>query len=314
VKSYKSVESIEKPIRDLIICGVVGFITGFGVGAPLSIGSYLAWKKLGINGKARWGAWSATGVFTVPILASVLSGVGNNPPNVQTDKRSPSQERQSTPEVSSKAMPKKAVPPAKSLPSEEMNTTSKFNAEVFDPPSNCRMAPSTDSSVKQVLQHGDVLLDQSNPQTDQQGNAWYREQYLGCWIHHSQIHFKSDAVAHRAPVRPVVTPIDTAKYVPTGSENITPEQRLANQVQSACERGLLSQSKRVDIDSLAKAHGYDWNFGFGSAMFTENLCAVIVDAQNIKDVAIAESAGAKAIKDVNVMYREHGQLLDQVKK
>jgi hypothetical protein len=65
---------------------------------------------------------------------------------------------------------------------------------------------------------------------------------------------------------------------------------------------------------LAKAHGYDWNFGFGSAIFTENLCAAIVDAQNIKDIAFAESAGTEAINDVNVSYREYGQLVDKVKK
>jgi hypothetical protein len=97
VKISKPVEIIEqpteKPIRDLIVCAVVGFVTGFGVGAPLSVGSYLGWKKLGINGKARWGAWSATGLFTVPILALVLSGIGNNPSIVQTAKRSPSQEK-----------------------------------------------------------------------------------------------------------------------------------------------------------------------------------------------------------------------------
>jgi len=68
--------------------------------------------------------------------------------------------------------------------------TSNFNAEIFDPPSNCRVSPRVNSSVQQVLQKGDVLVDRGNPQTDSRGGLWYREEYLGCWLHNSQIRFK----------------------------------------------------------------------------------------------------------------------------
>jgi hypothetical protein len=65
-----------------------------------------------------------------------------------------------------------------------------FNAEVFDPPSNCRAGANKTSAVKQVLQKGDVLVDRGNPQKDAEGKLWYQEQYLDCWIHQSQIRFK----------------------------------------------------------------------------------------------------------------------------
>jgi hypothetical protein len=68
--------------------------------------------------------------------------------------------------------------------------SSRFNAEIFDPPSNCRIGPGSDSDVKQVFQKGDVLVDRNNPATDRKGEAWYRESDLGCWLHHSQIRFK----------------------------------------------------------------------------------------------------------------------------
>lgn len=65
-----------------------------------------------------------------------------------------------------------------------------FNAEIFAPPSNCRVGPGKDYQVKQVLQKGDVLVDRADPQTDSKGEVWYKEQYLNCWLHKSQIRFK----------------------------------------------------------------------------------------------------------------------------
>ncbi len=68
--------------------------------------------------------------------------------------------------------------------------TSQFNAEIFDPPSNCRSAPTTEGEVQQVLEKGDVLVDRNAPQTDAEGGTWYREQFLSCWVHESQLRFK----------------------------------------------------------------------------------------------------------------------------
>ncbi len=69
-------------------------------------------------------------------------------------------------------------------------TSSVFNAEIIDPPTNCRSNPGSDNSVQQVLQRGDVLIDRENSAVDIRGNIWYREKYLGCWIHQSQLQFK----------------------------------------------------------------------------------------------------------------------------
>lgn len=65
-----------------------------------------------------------------------------------------------------------------------------FNAEIFDPPSNCRTGPGTDNPVHKALQKGDILIDINNPKMDRKGEIWYEEQYLGCWLHHSQIRIK----------------------------------------------------------------------------------------------------------------------------
>jgi hypothetical protein len=81
-----------------------------------------------------------------------------------------------------------AVHPSQTaIPVKEPDVNSKFNAEVFDPPSNCRTGPGSGNAVKEVLQRGDVLVDYNSPQTDTKGEAWYREQHLGCWLHHSQV-------------------------------------------------------------------------------------------------------------------------------
>jgi hypothetical protein len=69
-------------------------------------------------------------------------------------------------------------------------TTPAFNAEIFDPPSNCRSGPGSNNPVEQALQNGDILVDRDNPQMDDKGNPWYREQHLNCWLHHSQVRFK----------------------------------------------------------------------------------------------------------------------------
>ena len=67
---------------------------------------------------------------------------------------------------------------------------SGFNAEIIDPPTNCRSNPGSGNPVQQVLQRGDILVNRSNPRYDTGGSTWYQEKYLGCWIHESQIRFK----------------------------------------------------------------------------------------------------------------------------
>jgi hypothetical protein len=81
------------------------------------------------------------------------------------------------------------IPASTPVPRQQADS-SGFNAEIVDPPSNCRTGPGSENSVKQVLARGDVLVDRENPMPDHKGEAWYRESYLGCWLHHSQIRLK----------------------------------------------------------------------------------------------------------------------------
>ena len=75
-------------------------------------------------------------------------------------------------------------------PPKDPAPSTDFNAEIMDPPSNCRSNPSSNSPIQKVLQLGDILVDRSNVGKDSKGDIWYREQYLGCWIHNSQLQFK----------------------------------------------------------------------------------------------------------------------------
>jgi hypothetical protein len=65
-----------------------------------------------------------------------------------------------------------------------------FNAEIADPPSNCRIKPGATNAIQKVLQQGDVMVDRANPATDGNGKLWYHEQHQNCWIHQSQLRFK----------------------------------------------------------------------------------------------------------------------------
>jgi hypothetical protein len=69
-------------------------------------------------------------------------------------------------------------------------SVSNFNAEIFDPPSNCRSGPTSSTAVVKSLQRGDVLVDRGNFQLDASGASWFREINLNCWLHESQIKFK----------------------------------------------------------------------------------------------------------------------------
>ena len=121
-------ESTERTGRDLTICGVTGFLTGLGVGAPLSIGSYLMWKKLGIKGGLRWIAWGVTGFFAVPIIISSLSSIGEKQPVSQQPKqqsisqtlkisgKQPVLQQQSKPQLSSQSTEAQSSPTTIQIP------------------------------------------------------------------------------------------------------------------------------------------------------------------------------------------------------
>jgi hypothetical protein len=65
----------EKTTRDVVITGVAGFFTGFIVGAPLSVASFLLWKKMGVKGAARWWVWAVTGLVGAPLSWILLAGI-----------------------------------------------------------------------------------------------------------------------------------------------------------------------------------------------------------------------------------------------
>ena len=74
----ESIQVKEKTTRDLFICGATGFIFGVGFGAPLSIGAFLIWKKLGVNGASRWWLWGVTGLVVTPVMLSLLAQKGKD--------------------------------------------------------------------------------------------------------------------------------------------------------------------------------------------------------------------------------------------
>ena len=74
----ESIQVQEKTTRDLFICGATGFIFGVGFGAPLSIGAFLIWKKLGVNGASRWWLWGVTGLVVTPVMLSLLAQKGKD--------------------------------------------------------------------------------------------------------------------------------------------------------------------------------------------------------------------------------------------
>lgn len=61
----------------------------------------------------------------------------------------------------------------------------EFNAEIFDPPSNCRSDAGKEYSVVTTFPRGVVAVEANSPKTNE-GN-WYREIHQNCWIHESQL-------------------------------------------------------------------------------------------------------------------------------
>lgn len=116
-------EKPEKTSRDIAISGIVGLFTGGIVGFPLSIGSYLLWRKIGVKGTARWWAWAATGIIGVPISWGVVAGV------VSPDKN-----------ATVAPSPTASTVPAKSAQNETLVGEFKTDSFVY---TNVRMTPYT---------------------------------------------------------------------------------------------------------------------------------------------------------------------------
>jgi Excalibur calcium-binding domain len=135
-----------------------------------------------------------------------------------------------TPEkAEAKISPQIATPTITSQASE-----SKFNAAIFDPPSNCRTAPGTENTVAQVLPKGDVWVDRQAPQSDRKGEAWYQEKYLGCWLHHSQLRFPDQS----PPMEPTqVQPPSQVETVqpPSQVETATVRESASGYVPGTCK-------------------------------------------------------------------------------
>jgi hypothetical protein len=157
-----------------------------------------------------------------PVSAPVLVPEESNPS--QSEPTEPSRSTISNPidekpkKAEAKISPRIAAPVITSQTSE-----SKFNAVIFDPPSNCRTAPGTENAVTQVLPKGDVWVDREAPQSDRKGEAWYQEKYLGCWLHHSQLRFPEQS----PPIKPTQVqpsaPIEAVKPSPV-LETVQPPQ------------------------------------------------------------------------------------------
>ena len=125
----------------------------------------------------------APSAVTAPVEESPVAPVVIAPVAVPAPVASP------TP-VASPAPAPTSSPSVATDPPKNPQVSNGFNAEIMDPPSNCRSNPSSNASIQKVLQLGDVLVDRSNVGKDSNGEIWYREQYLGCWIHNSQLQFK----------------------------------------------------------------------------------------------------------------------------
>jgi hypothetical protein len=84
-------KATEKTTRDVVISGLAGLPGGL-FGIPLSIGSYLLWRKIGLNGASRWWAWAATGIIGVPMSLGLTAGLSSSP-NSASSSSSASQSR-----------------------------------------------------------------------------------------------------------------------------------------------------------------------------------------------------------------------------
>lgn len=113
------------------------------------------------------------------------------------------------------------------------SSASNFNAEIFAPPSNCRIAPGTENPVQQVLQRGDVLVDRSQPRLDRSGEKWYREEYLGCWLHHTQIRFSGQS--YQVPERNEKSPTAISPQRSNKTRVESPSESKSSYIPGSCK-------------------------------------------------------------------------------
>jgi hypothetical protein len=90
-------KAAEKTTRDVVISGLAGLPGGL-FGIPLSIGSYLLWRKVGVNGAGRWWAWAVTGLVGVP-FSWVLAAAVVAPSAQQSSSSSMQQSGNSAPQA-----------------------------------------------------------------------------------------------------------------------------------------------------------------------------------------------------------------------
>jgi Excalibur calcium-binding domain len=106
------------------------------------------------------------------------------------------------------------------------------NAEIVDPPSNCRIAPGTENAVNQILQRGDVTVDREAPRFDGKGDEWYQEKNMGCWLHHSQIRFPDQPMAtEQAPIsaEPPIEPVQPSSPATTSGRTTTEQTPISTE-------------------------------------------------------------------------------------
>jgi hypothetical protein len=157
-----------------------------------------------------------------PVPPSVSITEQPNPPKLQPSESSRSRISKPIYEKPKKAEAKISPRIAASVITSQ-TSESKFNAVIFDPPSNCRTAPGTENAVAQVLPKGDVLVDRETPQSDRKGEAWYQEKYLGCWLHHSQVRFPDQAPPTEPTQVQPSAPIEAVQPAPV-IETVQPPQ------------------------------------------------------------------------------------------
>lgn len=76
-------------------------------------------------------------------------------------------------------------PQQTSQQTQQASQQAEFNAEIFEPPTNCRADAGKEFAVVTVFPRGVVLVDADNPKQNE--GTWYRETYKNCWVHESQL-------------------------------------------------------------------------------------------------------------------------------
>jgi hypothetical protein len=136
----------------------------------------------------------SAGVFGGTKIVKPIQSSSAAPENVKLASQSSDESDRTQLSAQPSAVPESIKPSSSLVKSDKLkqveSSPSDFNAEIFDPPSNCRSGPGKSNALVKAFQRGDVLVDQKHPQADAQGAMWFKEQYANCWVHESQIKFK----------------------------------------------------------------------------------------------------------------------------